>query len=216
VNSSTQRVLAAADWNQIGRELAAFAQYLLNNRTWRTGDNINVAGGRQALDFVQEALEQMSGFDAERGELLPYLKTLVLRSVSNLSRSAENRHEVSIRSPHDGDGEDETEDADAYLDRQRVQDAAPSPEEILAGPGERVTALFEAVDGDQPLTELLDAAMEIGETTAQPLAKHLKTTTADINNRLKRLRRIAGKVAPKPTPAKDLDARKQANERTTA
>ena len=199
MNSSTQRVLAAADWDQIGRELAAFAQYLLNNHTWRTGDNVNVAGGRQALDFVHEAIEKMSGFDAERGELLPYLKTLVLRSVSNLSKSAENRHEVSIRLPRAGDGEDgSAEDADAYLDRQREQHAAPSPEEILAGPDERVTALFEAVDGDQPLTDLLVAAMEINETTAQPLAKHLKTTTADINNRLKRLRRIAGKIAAKP------------------
>ena len=213
MKSSTQRVLAAADWHQIGRELAAFAQYLLNNHTWRTGNAIDVAGGRQALDFVHEAIEKMSGFDADRGEILPHLKALVQRSISNLSKSAENRHDISIRPRTDGE-DGSTEDVDAYLDRQREKETAPSPEQTLSGPGERVTALFEAVHGDAALTEILDAAMEIGETTAQPLAKHLRTTPADINNRLKKLRRVAGKIAPKPKFGKDRDVAKKPSGRT--
>jgi len=207
-------VLAAADWHQIGRELTAFAQYLLNNHTWRTGNVVNVAGGRQALDFVHEAIEKMSGFDADRGELLPYLKALVSRSISNLSNSAENRHEVSIRLRIDEDGN--AEDIEDYIDQQQDPEAVPSPEDILSKPDERVTALFDAVDGDDALTELLDAVMRTGETTAQPLAKHLRTTAADINNRLKKLRRVAGKIAPKPKSGKDRDVAKQPSERTTS
>jgi hypothetical protein len=157
----------------------------------------------------------MSGFDADRGELLPYLKALVQRSISNLSKSAENRHEVSIR-PRPTGQDGNAEDADAYLDRQRERETASSPEELLSGPGQRVMALFEAVDGDDALTELLDAAMEIGETTAQPLAKHLGTTAADINNRLKKLRRVAGKIASKPISGNDRDGAKQPSRRTTS
>jgi hypothetical protein len=52
VKSSTQRVLAAADWHRIGRELTAFAQALLNIHTWRTGNTVDVAGGREgAISF---------------------------------------------------------------------------------------------------------------------------------------------------------------------
>ena len=203
MNSSTQRVLEAADWNQIGRKLTAFAQGLLNIHTWRTGDAVNVADGREALDFAQEAIEKLSGFDADRGELLPYLKAIVRRSISNLSKSAENRHEISIRPGIDEDGN--VEEVQEYIDRHQDPEAVPSPEDILSKPDERVTALFEAVDGDAALTALLDAVMQTGETTAQPLAKHLGTTTADINNRLKKLRRVAGKTAPKPISRKDRD-----------
>jgi hypothetical protein len=211
VKSSTQRVLEAADWDQIGRELTAFAQALLNTHTWRTRNTVDVAGGREARDFVQDAIEKMSGFDADRGELLPYLKFLVRRSISNLSKSAENRHEVSIRPRPDTDGE--VEDVDEYLDRQREHETAPSPDEIPCGPGERVTALFEAVDGDDALTELLDAAMETGETTAKPLSERLRTTPADINNRLKKLRRAGGKISPTAMSRKDRDVAKEPSER---
>ena len=211
MKSSTQRVLEAADWDQIGRELTAFAQALLNTHTWRTRNTVDVAGGREARDFVQDAIEKMSGFDAERGELLPYLKFLVRRSISNLSKSAENRHEVSIRPRPDADGE--VEDVDEYLDRQREHETAPSPDEIPCGPGERVTALFEAVDGDDALTELLDAAMETGETTAKPLSERLRTTPADINNRLKKLRRAGGKISPTAMSRKDRDVAKEPSER---
>lgn len=214
MKSSTQRVLMAADWNHIGRELTAFAQALLNTHTWRTRNTIDVAGGREAKDFVHQAIEKMSGFDADRGELLPYLKFLVRRSISNLSKSAENRHEVSIRPRSDADGD--VEDVDEYLDRQWEHETAPSPEEILCGPGERVTALFEAVDGDDALTELLDAAMKTGETTAKPLSDLLGTTTADINNRLKKLRRTAGKIAPPAVSRKTRDVPKEPSERKTS
>ena len=213
MKSSTQRVLAAADWDQIGRKLTAFAQALLNIHTWRTRNTVDVAGGREARDFVQEAIEKMSGFDADRGELLPYLKFLIRRSISNLSKSAENRHEVSIRPSPNAEGD--VEDVDEYLDRQREHETAPSPEEILCGPGERVTALFEAVDGDDALTELLDAAMETGETTAKPLSERLRTTPTDINNRLKKLRRAAGKIALTAVTRKDRDVAEEPSERKT-
>jgi hypothetical protein len=110
----------------------------------------------------------------------------------------ENRHEVSIRPRPDADGG--IEDVDEYLDRQREHETAPSPDEIPCGPGERVTALFEAVDGDDALTELLDAAMETGETTAKPLSERLRTTPADINNRLKKLRRAGGRSRQRRCP----------------
>ncbi len=208
-------MLAAADWNRIGRDLTAFAQYLLNNHKWRTGNPVDVAGGREARDFVHEAIEKMSGFDADRGELVPYLKAIVRRSISNLSKSAENRHEVSIN-PRPADQDGNTEDVDQYLERQQEQRGAASPEEILSGPGERVTALFEAVDGDDSLTELLDAAMQTGEITGKPLAEYLGTTPADINNRLKKLLRVAAKIPPTTVSGKDHDAANKPNERTTS
>jgi hypothetical protein len=156
----------------------------------------------------------MSGFDTDRGELVPYLKAIVRRSISDLSKSAENRHEVSIR-PRPAGQEGSNEDVGQFLDRQQEQRAAASPEEILSGPGERVTALFEAVDGDNSLTELLDAAMQTGETTGKPLAQHLGTTSADINNRLKKLRRAAAKLALTTVSGKDRDVAKEPSERTT-
>jgi transcription initiation factor IIE alpha subunit len=75
--------------------------------------------------------------------------------------------------------------------------------------------LFEAVDGDDSLTELLDAAMQTGEATGKPLAQHLGTTPADINNRLRKLRRAAAKIALTTVSAKDRDVAKEPSERTT-
>src|SRR5260370_18787108 len=143
---------------------------------WKLRSTSRAAARRE---FVQEAIEKMSGFDADRGELVPYLKAIVRRSISNLSKSAENRHEVSIR-PQPAGQDGSIEDVDQFLERQQEKQVAASPEEILSGPGERVTALFEAVDGDDSLTELLDAAVETGGTTTKPLAENLGTTPADI------------------------------------
>jgi hypothetical protein len=201
VRTSTQRALENADWHLIGRELAAHAQRLLNVHTWRTGSKIDVAGGREARDFAHEAIAKMSGYDAERGPLLPYLKALVERSISNLSKSAENRWERSIRLRRDGDG-GAPEELQDYIERHQ-KEVGPSAEDLVSGPGERVSALFEAVDGDEGLTALLDAAMQTGETTAQPLAKHLGTTTKDINNRIRKLRRVAAKLTAEPTRPDD-------------
>jgi len=173
-----QLELQRVDWADLGIRLTAYATWKARNLRWRTGRFDALAGGKTPEDLAAEAiLKVLAGeraWDPSRGALLPYLEGVVDSLMSHLAASVDNRLQESWSSD--------------------LHDASDAP--TASGPSDRIDQLCAALRRDQQhaLLAVVDAVAAHCEPKPQAIAHHLGTTVADVNNRLKRLRRYAQKV----------------------
>jgi DNA-directed RNA polymerase specialized sigma24 family protein len=178
MRQDVQRELQRADWADLGIRLAAYATWKARNLRWRTGRSDALAAGKTPEDLASEAiLKVLSGeriWEPSRGALLPYLEGVVDSLMSHLAASTDNRlQERWSAETHEG-GE-----------------APPAGD-----PAERVDLLQSMLRRDQQhaLLAVIDAVASHCEPKPQAIAAYLGTTVADVNNRLKRLRRYAQRI----------------------
>jgi DNA-directed RNA polymerase specialized sigma24 family protein len=174
-----QPELQRVDWADVGIRLTAYATWKARNLRWRTGRSDALAGGKTPEDLAADAiLKVLAGeraWDPGRGPLLPYLEGVVDSLMSHLAASLDNRIQESWSSEsHDGAGD------------------GPA----AADPAERIDRLRSALLHDQQnaLLAVVDAIAAQCDAKPQAIARHLLTSVADINNRLKRLRRFAQRI----------------------
>ncbi len=175
--------LQDVDWGVVGKELTLFAAQLARSYSWRTGGASDLARGETPEDVAREViartLEGVRRWDPAKGPLLPWLRWQVKSLMSHLADSAASRHETSL-------------DAEQDL-------SIPGPEDSLLEEERRqemkaqVQDLFEAVSDKPDLAEVIQAIMDGCEAKPKPLAAKLGTAVEDIDNRLRRLRRLAWK-----------------------
>ena len=187
IQHDVQRELRRVDWADIGIRLTAYATWKARNLRWRTGRADVLAGGKTPEDLAAEAiLKVLAGeraWDPARGPLLPYLHGVVDSLMNHLAASPDNRIQETWSDAH---GE-----------------SAGQPESTT-DPEERIDRLRDALlDGQQhALLAVLDAVAAHVEPKPQAIAQHLGTTVADVNNRLKRLRRFAQQVVQQAAGAR--------------
>ena len=174
-----QGELRRVDWAEVGIRLTAYASWKARNLRWRTGRVDDLAGGKTPEDLAAEAiLKVLTGeraWDPARGALLPYLEGVVDSLMSHLAASPDNRMQEKWSDTH----------GETAAESQAIAD----PEDRIA----RLRAVL--LHGQQhALLAVLDAVANHVEPKPQAIAQHLGTTVADINNRLKRLRRCAQQV----------------------
>jgi DNA-directed RNA polymerase specialized sigma24 family protein len=182
--------LRNADWEDIGIRLTAYAVWKTRNLQWRSGHAGALAAGKTAEDLAADAIlkviEGTRAWDPARGPLLTYLQRVVDSLVNHLAQSADNRLQTPLRSS--------ATPLAAHLDAWSDPNASGHDAE---GKVERLRSVLRAQrEGD--LLEVLEAIRNC-DPTPQAVAAHLGTTVADINNRLKRLRRLAQRIAKRPT-----------------
>jgi hypothetical protein len=175
IRHDIQRELRRIDWADVGIRLTAYATWKARNLHWRTGRADALAGGKTPEDIAAEAILKVLGgeraWDPTRGPLLAYLEGVVDSLMSHLAASLDNRIQ------------------ETWSDR--LEPAADGPR--ADDPAERIDRLRAALLREQQHTLLavVDAIAAQCEPKPQALAQQLGTTVADINNRLKRLRRFA-------------------------
>jgi hypothetical protein len=175
IHHDVRRELQRVDWADIGVRLTAYATWKARNLRWRTGRTDLLAGGKTPEDIAADAILKVLGgdrvWDPDHGPLLPYLEGVVDSLISHLAESADNRIQERWSEAHDAaDDEPAAVDPEQRIDRLRA-------------------ALID--DRQQALLAIVDAIASHCDPTPQALAQRLGTTVADINNRLKRLRRFA-------------------------
>ena len=203
--------LLRADWEDIGIRLAAYATWKAGNLRWRTGQTNVLAAGKTpedvAADAILKVLEHKRVWDPQRGPLLPYLRRVVDSLMNQLADGADNRTQQRLP---DVEGEpalrsfDETIAAPSgRTPLSSVASAGSTAKLGEADPEERIDRLRAALarEHKEDLIAVLDAVSLDCEPRPQAIASYLGTTVADINNRLKRLRRFAQKLA-KPIAAR--------------
>jgi DNA-directed RNA polymerase specialized sigma24 family protein len=173
-----QRELQRVDWADVGVRLAAYATWKARNLQWRTGRTDILAGGKTPEDLAADAiLKVLAGeraWDPSRGALLPYLEGVVDSLMNHLAASLDNRSQERWSDSHDV--------------------AADGP--AAADAEDRIARLRAALRRDQQhaLLAVVDAIAARVDAKPQAIAHHLGTSVADVNNRLKRLRRYAQRM----------------------
>ena len=221
MEADTFKQLQEADWETLGIELAGHAAFRARNLGWRTGNPVELARGLNPVDLAQEAiLKVLDGsrrWDPKRGPLLPYLKGVVDSRISQLAESLDNQ--LQIRLPEGEEGEElgdhlefhaPRHDHQGWLSQQPSTPERAVVEKRSETADQQIGNLFEAV-GDKPdLRMVLEAVMELEDPKPAAIAERLGVPVSDINNRLKRLRRLALKLendGRQPATAVNTDAR---------
>lgn len=172
MDPTVEQALRDADWADLGVRLTAYAVWKARNLAWRHGRGELTLGARTPDDLAAEAILKVlsgeRGWDPRRGPLLPYLQGVVDSLLSHAAATPDV----------------------ARTDRVAAERAADVDDDAA---GERVERLRAQLRREpQPaLLAVVDAIAANCEPRPQALAAHLGTTVADINNRLKRLRRLA-------------------------
>lgn len=205
LNSEVFNQLQQADWGSIAKDLVAFAQWWAERYQWRSGGTHLLAKGKTLEDVVQDIMvKTIAGerkWDPARGPLVPWLKDQLKSEIDALAKSAAHTHEVAF--PEDEKGEPLTDKIEypvfegdvlgrvAPVDPETVTIA----EEEIAYAKQKADALFDAVDGERDLEEVVDAILDGCEPKPRYLAETLGVPVQDINNRLRRLRRRATRIS---------------------
>jgi len=211
------RQLEETDWEAVGVELAGHAAFRARNLTWRTGDRLELARGFNPVDVAQEAilkvLDGSRDWDPKRGPLIPYLKGVVDSLISHLADSADNQ--IQVRLPEGEDGEEVSDRLEFEAPRNDnhgwLTKPPPRPDGGVSGDADgRVDKLFAAVSDKKELMDVVEAVMELDDPKPAAIAEQLGVPVKDINNRLKRLRRVGMTLkgeGEQPAKAANTDGR---------
>ena len=176
VDSEVRMALSRIDWEEVGVRLTAYAVWRARNFQWRTGSNWSLASGKTPEDIASEAVlkvfEGARAWDPARGALLPYLQGVVDSLMSHLSESVDNTLLQNGPTPA----------------AQSIDASAQSEPDPLAD-----LRLNLSNRNDRDLLAVLDTDQTSGAKPSA-LAAQLGVPVNEINNRLKRLRRIALKI----------------------
>jgi RNA polymerase sigma factor (sigma-70 family) len=205
LNSEVFNELQQADWRTIGKDLVAFARWWADHYQWRSGGTQLLPQGKTLEDVVQDVIvktiEGRRHWDPRKGPLLPWLKDQIRSEIDALAKSAPHTRELAF--PEDQEGYLPAEDIEYPAFENGVFPGAASPdptlitieEEERAYDKQMADALFDAVDHQPELEQVLVAILDGCDPEPRYLAETLGTSVQDINNRLRRLRRRATRIS---------------------
>jgi len=178
----THEMFYKQDWSKLTRELLAFAMWWAGNYAWGKPGADHLALGQTCEDVVQLViLKTLAGerrYDPDKGELLPWLKDQVKSIIDHLARSAGHRRESeTLQEEAIGPPSNPEE---GLLDEQARREA-----------DQRIEWLLRAVETKPELLDILMAILHGCEPKPRCLAGELRVSVREINNRIKRLRRLA-------------------------
>lgn len=163
--------------------MMAYAIWLGRNRDWgcRGWDNLGL--GCSAEDLVREVIADLlagrSGYDPERGELMPYLKQRLRWKFLNLCNTAANRNEQA------GDRPDIARPQ--LIDQERSTAARQRLERLRA----RIERYMAERKRKFDLLALFDAIVESGGAGVDGLATEFELTRDQVYYQLRVLRGLA-------------------------
>ncbi|MAE68943.1 MAG: hypothetical protein CME06_00580 [Gemmatimonadetes bacterium] len=192
--------LEKTDWARVGVQLVGYAAYLARSYRWGASPTDTIALGMAAEDVASLAIRKV--WTGERcwaperqPDLLLFLKGVVRSEMGHLYRRSAAQHE--IRPPTGPDGA-ESEERLAIRSADTTESADPEVElirnEERAHETRRIQELRDAVHDKPELAMIIDAIGRGCGERPRHLAAELSVSVSEINNRLKRLRRVALRV----------------------
>lgn len=204
--------LQQPDWARVWKKVELYACRITGQPYLSAGDGKTeyvIGQGVSAIDLASQVLSDFltgkispdSAKDLTEAYLVSLLKSAIKKRFRDLLRQVERRktdYAEEIR-----DHSEEGQDAD-FFDRYEIKKtvgfkrhqilsdplSAPGNEDLLQEHRESLNALYEQVKDDESLRELIRAVCEEEELESpRDIATYLKTSRADIYNRLKKLRR---------------------------
>lgn len=168
------------------KDLISYIEWLATTMTWASGDPHTLPGGQTpedvAHEVIKKALDGTRNYDPDKGPFRYWLRDQARSELNHLAESAVHRREVEL------------------LEDELIPDArSTNPEGVLIAQEDQdtvsqsVAAIFEVVDGDSDLHEIAEAITNGCEPYPRYLAEELSLEVTEVNNRLRRLRRLLRK-----------------------
>lgn len=169
------------------KDLIAYIEIAANNMQWTSGDPGTLPKGWTPQDVAQHIiLKTLNGdrkYDPDKGNLRYWLRYQVRSVLSALVLSAAHRSEMGLL------------EEEILSDKQSTSpEKSLSEEEYRKFVSQSVAAIFEVADTDPDLLSIVEAITNGCEPKPRFLAEALNVDVKEINNRLKRLRRLGRKV----------------------
>lgn len=198
LNIDSLQLLQAQNWEEISKRIFLYTVKRAQRYGWIDSDTQLLYGGNFTVDdVVQEViLKTLSGewnWIPSEIPLYPWLKYRVNSVMDHWVNSKFRKHEIPFAD------EDLNEEAGEWSDSIEIDDAedfyAAEPElELLDKENSRTAStkvkfIFEVINDDPDLEQLIDYMMQTGEKRPRFIAEGLGTKVDDINNRKKRLYR---------------------------
>lgn len=188
MDQETNKLQQERDWETIRRQLLAHATWRARSYRWRGGRDLELAGGYTVEDVVQEVIARawsgLRRWDPDRGELLPWLQAQSRSILDALAKSAPHRREVYVLDLEDLAGAQVPDPLEMLLEQ-----------EAWAQEMQRIDQLLQAVADEPKLEQVLRLIIDGCEPRPRYLALELGIPVDEINNRLKRIRRRALRLA---------------------
>lgn len=187
LDQETIKLLREADWATIRRRLRVYATWRASNYRWSRGEIPELAEGYMVEDVVQEVIvKTLSGvrrWAPAKGQLLPWLQAQCCSVIDALAKSASHWREVSIVED-DNLAQSPSDPLELLLEEEAETQAR-----------RKVEALLQAVGEETELQQVLHAVMSGCEPWPRYIAREIDISVRDADNRLKRLRRRASRLA---------------------
>ena len=208
MDDETSQRLQQQDWSRIRKKLLAVAiNQARSYRSLRQDELSQFALGQTCDDIVHDLiLKTISGerhWDPKRGELMPWLKANLRSEIDNLANRKASQQEALLL------GEDGEKEFDASQDALHAVGAfdgnkVPMPEALLIrqeAHEREITNLYHSVEGDEELESLvltmaylIEQSEELRTPSRRELAEAMGIPESEVDNQLKRLRRLLLKV----------------------
>lgn len=212
-------------WERVAKKLELHA-YKITGRPKKWGKDgpieSTIGEALDPLDLVSQILTKfLSKPNPAKSFTEKHLVNLLKRAISNAyidllrkigSRKTDYTEDLVRPNDEEGGKRDffdsyEIKKVSSLREHQVLSDLLPSPEEEdpLVKYRQELSALYERIEGDTQLEEVVEAICEEGLEEPRDIAVYLKTTPQDIYNRFKRLRRRYGDLqSPKPMRKKAI------------
>lgn len=198
MHQDTFLLLQQADWGAIGKRLVRFVEYRARIYSWRSGSGTELAKGVTPEDIVQDVIKKTllgdRKWDPCKGALEPWLKDQVKSEIDHLYRSAGNQHE--IQSLDDPEDDELTVAVAAQASQVALLSSRPSAEaEVIIKEEQdnvrnQVDEILTILEDLPELQEIVFAVLDGCEPKPRYLGESLGIPVREVNNRLKRLRRL--------------------------
>lgn len=203
LNPEISRHLQGANWSDIGRRLTLYAIRRAQFYGWYDSASQLLPGRDFTIDDIVQhvILKTINGdrnWDPSRGSLFNWLKYQVNSVMDAWIKSEPGKYEISFGD--DGEDEEAGERSDIIAIEDARDETAVHPEDALVDQetaqdvSEMVRNIFQAIDDDPELVELVEYILQSGEIRQRFVAPELGTTVENISNRKKRLRRYKSQI----------------------
>jgi len=219
----TLLLLREQPWEEIGKELVAYAESRALEKYWRRGTKGHLALGVSAEDLVQEIFKRT--FEGKRNwksdkkpskpELVEWFKQQIDSVMYHLCTSKGHRREVFT--PEADDGEDLI-DMITYqtANLEQVTSArAADPEGVLLTKDKiehNEKILLNAIAGDPELERMYDAIIDRGEFKRQEIAEDLGVPVEQVYSWTRKLRRRITKLVTRRGEREHGEAKAHSNQ----
>lgn len=169
------------------KDLVSFVEWSAGGMKWTSGDPQTLPGGWTPEDVAQHIiLKTLKGerkYDPGKGSLRNWLRYQARSVLSALVKSASHRHETDLPEEEIVSDKHSTNPEQSFSEKEHY--------EIVS---QNVATIFEVADSDPDLLSIVEAIADGCEPKPRFLAEALNVDVEEINNRLRRLRRLGRKV----------------------